>query len=323
MSDLDDVADDLYAGPPADFVARRTAAVKAARADGDKELAAAIGDLRKPTVSAWLVNLLVRDDPALAQQVIALGEGLREAEKSLDGPALRELSAQRRQLVRSLVARARRLAQAAGQKVGEQVAQELDATLTAALADPEVAREVASGRLTAAREYAGFGSGDASASAGPRTPSAPSRPPTPTPRRLTVVGGSGRSRDTRPPTAEQPTRTRPTSPGSPPPSGTGASAARPGSSARARRRRPRGTPPTAQRPRPDDATTRPSPPATTAPPRSPARSRPRRAPTTRRTTWCASWPRCGAGSPRPARRPPRRTGTSAWRSRPCGTTSAR
>ena len=118
MSELDDVADDLYAGPPGEFVARRTAAVKAARADGDRELAAAIGELRKPTVSAWLVNLLVRSDADLAGQIVALGEGLRDAERSLDGPALRELSTQRRQLVRSLVARARGLAKPTGQKIG-------------------------------------------------------------------------------------------------------------------------------------------------------------------------------------------------------------
>ena len=72
MSELDDVADDLYAGPPGEFIARRTAAAKAARSDGDRELAAAIGELRKPTVSAWLVNLLVRDDPDLAGRLTQL-----------------------------------------------------------------------------------------------------------------------------------------------------------------------------------------------------------------------------------------------------------
>ena len=138
MSELDEVVDDLYSGPPSEFIARRSAAVKAARADKDRELADAIGELRKPTVSAWLVNLLVRDDADLATQIVALGEGLRDAEKSLDGPALRELSTQRRQLVRSLVARARKLAQPTGEK-GDAVVQELDATLTAALADPAVA----------------------------------------------------------------------------------------------------------------------------------------------------------------------------------------
>ena len=53
-------------------------------------------------------------NPGFSDQVIALGEGLRDAERSLDGPALRELCTQRRALVRSLTARARKLAQPAG-----------------------------------------------------------------------------------------------------------------------------------------------------------------------------------------------------------------
>ncbi|KQT02056.1 hypothetical protein [Cellulomonas sp. Leaf395] len=213
MSELDDVVDDLYSGAPAEFIARRDAAVKAARADKDRALAEAIGELRKPTVSAWLVNLLVRDDADLATQIVALGEGLREAEKSLDGPALRELSKQRRQLVRSLVARARKLAQPTGQKIGDAVVQELDATLTAALADPAVAREVVSGRLTAAREYAGFGSAetpDAEASTPAPAPPRPPKPPKATPARgkLRLVGESERADPTGESAAERDRRRR-------------------------------------------------------------------------------------------------------------------
>ena len=212
MSELDEIVDDLYSGPPAEFISRRDAAVKAARADKDRELAAAIGELRKPTVSAWLVNLLVRDDAALAGQIVALGEGLRDAEKSLDGPALRELSKQRRQLVRSLVARARKLAQPTGQKIGDAVVQELDATLTAALADPAVAREVVSGRLTAAREYAGFGSADSSDSAAPAPPppSPKEKPVKATPARgkLRLVGDSERAEPTGESAAERDRRRR-------------------------------------------------------------------------------------------------------------------
>ncbi|WP_165446866.1 hypothetical protein, partial [Cellulomonas biazotea] len=158
MADLDDVADDLYGAPPDQFVARRDAAAKAARADGDRDLAQEIAGLRKPTVAAWLVNALLRDVPDLGDQLVALGDSLREAERSLDGAGLRDLSRQRRALVTSLVGRAKALGRQAGHKVGEPVAQEVDATLTAALADPEIAREVTSGRLTASREFAGFGS---------------------------------------------------------------------------------------------------------------------------------------------------------------------
>ena len=192
MSELDDIADELYSGPPSVFIEHRDAAARAAKKDGDKELAQRITELRKPTVSAWLMNLLVRDDPGFADQVIALGEGLRDAERSLDGPALRELSSQRRALVRSLTARARKLAQPAGQRIGDSVTQELDATLTAALADAAVAREVTSGRLTAAREWSGFGSADTSTDTVSKTPAAPKpkvkEKPKETPRpKLTLV----------------------------------------------------------------------------------------------------------------------------------------
>ena len=158
MAELDEVADDLYARPPGEFVAARDAAVKAARASGSKELAKQVAALRRPTVSAWLVNLLVRADLDLPEQLLSLGEGLRAAERSLDGRALRELSSQRRALVRSLVGEARRLARPAGQRISDAAVQELDATLTAALADAATARDVVSGRLTSPRAFVGFGS---------------------------------------------------------------------------------------------------------------------------------------------------------------------
>lgn|GEM_PF-888479 len=152
-----DVLDDLYGGAPDDFVARRDAAARAARSAGDRDLARRIGALRKPTAAAALVNALMRDDPGLAGRVVALGDALREAERTLDGPGLRDLSTQRRTLVRALVARARELGGSSGQRVGDAVAQEVDATLTAALADPGIAQEVTSGHLAAGREYSGFG----------------------------------------------------------------------------------------------------------------------------------------------------------------------
>ena len=160
---MDDVVDELYGGTLDDFVARRDAAVRAAKAAKDKELAGRIASLRKPTVAAWAVNLLVRDDASLADALRDLGEGMRDAERSLDGPALRELGKQRRALVSGLVTRARRLAADAGQKVSTAAAQEVEQTLTAALADPRVADAVAAGTLTHGTEHVGFGSADTTA----------------------------------------------------------------------------------------------------------------------------------------------------------------
>ena len=57
-----------------------------------------------------------------------------------------------------LVARARGLAKDAGRSVtGSVLDTEVESSLRAALADPDVAREVLSGQLTHATEFTGFG----------------------------------------------------------------------------------------------------------------------------------------------------------------------
>jgi hypothetical protein len=158
--DLDDLvdqaADELYGLAPEEFTAARDEQVQAARAGGNRRLAAAIGRLRKPTVSAYVLNLLVREQPEVAEQLIALGEELRRAQEELSGPALRQLAGQRAQLVGALVRSARTIAADAGHPVSQAVAYELEQTLHAALADPDVATEVGSGRLTRAASRTGF-----------------------------------------------------------------------------------------------------------------------------------------------------------------------
>ena len=59
---LEQVADELYALAPAAFTAARDEQAGQARASGDADLAGEIKKLRRPTVSAWLVNLLARED---------------------------------------------------------------------------------------------------------------------------------------------------------------------------------------------------------------------------------------------------------------------
>ena len=60
MSDeLTDAVAELYQAPPEDFVSARAERVKALRDSGDKDAAKQVAALRKPTVGAWLVNLLV------------------------------------------------------------------------------------------------------------------------------------------------------------------------------------------------------------------------------------------------------------------------
>src|SRR5436305_6166775 len=110
----DDVLDELYTAPPERFVAARDEAVTAARRAGDRRGAEEIGKLRKPTVAAWLVNLVVRRRPDLIGELLALGDALRSAQHDLRGEELRELSGQRRTAIGELVGQARILARESG-----------------------------------------------------------------------------------------------------------------------------------------------------------------------------------------------------------------
>lgn len=161
-SSVDEVADELYALPVGEFIAARDARAGEARAGGDRETAAAIKKLRKPSSSAWLVNMLVRHRRDDVAELGDLGEALREAQTNLSGDELRSLTRQRRQLIDRLLPTARALAAELGHPVSESVVQELEGTLQAALVDPAAADEVTGGRLaTAVQVETTFGFGSA------------------------------------------------------------------------------------------------------------------------------------------------------------------
>ena len=114
----------------------------------------AIGKLRKPTVAAWLVNLLAHERPDLVEELLELAAELRDAQRELRGAELRELSTRRRSTVAALAKEAARLA---GPDRGNLPLQEVEGTLAAALADATVAAAVQEGALTKSLEYTGFG----------------------------------------------------------------------------------------------------------------------------------------------------------------------
>ncbi|MFD6857461.1 hypothetical protein ACFWB0_02280 [Rhodococcus sp. NPDC060086] len=157
MPTLDSVADSLYGLDPGEFIAARTEHVARARESGDRELTAAIGRLRKPTVAAWLVNLLARERADELGVLLDLGDALRTAQRTLSGQDLRALSVQRRQVISALEREAAELASERGRHVGESALREVAQTLNAALADPAVADRVRRGRLDAIIESSGFG----------------------------------------------------------------------------------------------------------------------------------------------------------------------
>lgn len=155
--DIDEVADELYGLDPAEFVEARKARVTQARKEGDRELATAIGKMRKPTLVAWVVNNFAREEPEQVEELLELGEALRDAQRHLSGDDLRALTTQRQRVIRAMARRAGELAATRGQQVSETAAREVGQSLHAALADPEIADLVRAGRLVTAASYSGMG----------------------------------------------------------------------------------------------------------------------------------------------------------------------
>jgi hypothetical protein len=155
--DLDSVADELYSASPDEFVERRTRRVTEARAAKDRALVKAITALRRPTRSAWLVNLVAREAPEEVAALIDLGGQLADAQRRGSGPDLRRLSQQRHASVEALVRRAVALGADQGHTATDASRQEVTQTLQAALSDPAVAELVRAGRVVQPASYGGFG----------------------------------------------------------------------------------------------------------------------------------------------------------------------
>lgn len=158
--DVDAVAAELYALPPGDFTARRSALVSQARREGDPAAGKQIGALRRPTVSAWSHNVLVARADGVLRELLDVGEALRDAQAGLDTARMNALSAERRRLVQGVQQRAAGEAARAEQSLSAAALREVEETLAAAVASAQAADAVASGRLTRALSYAGFGEVD-------------------------------------------------------------------------------------------------------------------------------------------------------------------
>ncbi len=113
--------------------------------------------MRKPTVAAWVANLVARSLPDDLDDLLALGDEFREATADLDGDRLRDLTPKRHQLLDKLSKEAVRLAGDEGQKVSADVGQKLRETLDAALIDPAAGDALREGRLSSALRHVGFG----------------------------------------------------------------------------------------------------------------------------------------------------------------------
>jgi hypothetical protein len=152
-----DPVDELYAGPPDTFVARRDALAASLRAAGDRPAAAAAKALRRPVVAAWAANALTRTSREAVREWVDLGSRLRAAQEGGDAAALREASRDRARLSARLLDAATRIAADSGVAASDVLLEGVRSTLDAAIADPEAAEQLLAARLVAPLEPVGFG----------------------------------------------------------------------------------------------------------------------------------------------------------------------
>jgi len=102
-SQIEAEIDALYGLRPGQFVGARDALAKRLRGEGRRDEAQAVRRLARPTIPAWAINALVRDEPEWTQALVTAGRRLEEAQPALiehgDREAWREATAAQRDAV--------------------------------------------------------------------------------------------------------------------------------------------------------------------------------------------------------------------------------
>jgi hypothetical protein len=155
---VDDVAGRLYGLPLEDFTRERDAAARELRKAKERDVAAVVAKLPKPTQAAWAANALAREHRDLVDDLLAAGDALREAQEAAvagqGAEALRDAAAAEREAVDALMAAAKKL-KPGGRKPTVATLEKLRTTLEAVATDDEVRTALDLGRVVADAEGSG------------------------------------------------------------------------------------------------------------------------------------------------------------------------
>ncbi|MEA2508761.1 MAG: hypothetical protein QOG21_843 [Actinomycetota bacterium] len=155
MTIEDGATDELYAAPLDEFTARRNVRAKELSGAGDKERAAEVKRLAKPSVAAWTLNQLARSDPTGVNDLLESAGRLRAAQRG-EGGDLRDLNAEVRSQVAKLLGEAQGITEASGRQATQQLKNLVTQSLMAAAADEEAGAALRAGRLSRELEPGGF-----------------------------------------------------------------------------------------------------------------------------------------------------------------------
>lgn len=148
---INDEIDQLYALSPDGFTSARDELVRRLAANGEKEGAAEIKRLRKPTLVAWALNQLTRRQAKELQALVEAGEALRTAQRraasGVKDSGFQEATERRRTAVMKLTGKATALLTEAG-KPSQTAESEIGRSLEAASVDPEAGAQLLKGRLS-------------------------------------------------------------------------------------------------------------------------------------------------------------------------------
>lgn len=158
---LDQELDRLYGLSLAEFTRARDDLARELRKAGEAEVSAEVKTLSKPSLSAWTVNQLARQERLQVRSLLTAGERLREAQASLlrgGSPSeLQEALERQRDVVGALLTSAKEILRAAGHPTTEATLERIRGTLTSAAGSDEGTQLVETGRLTKDLDPAGFG----------------------------------------------------------------------------------------------------------------------------------------------------------------------
>jgi hypothetical protein len=158
---VSDAVGDLYELDPKEFTAARDRLAAELRKAGDREAAAEVKALRRPTVTAWALNQLARRHGEEVRLLLAASAEVARAQVEAaggDAAAFRSRTKERRELVHRLAGSAAELldAREAGSGAGRRDA--LVSALEAASMDEEGGEALLAGRLaTEPQPSSGFG----------------------------------------------------------------------------------------------------------------------------------------------------------------------
>ena len=145
--------EDLYVLPLDNFTAARDSLARRLKSEGDDDGARAVASLRKPSVAAWALNRVARDDPDAIEKLVQRHRKLRNAGSR---EAVEDASRQRREMVATLTDQAMDALGSGSQQTRDRI----NRTLLAVATDTEGESALVAGTLVRELEPTGVGWGE-------------------------------------------------------------------------------------------------------------------------------------------------------------------